>query len=109
MWISISTDFGNQFFKEKKNQKKKEEKEWAIAHNLLVRFLEAWLQCIYLAVSIIFEVLLTLVTFNVWFFRHTSDLNMKAKALACCEVEGNTKQTTHWRDKKDLMAFLESL
>ena len=37
------------------------------------------------------------------------DLNMKAKALACCEVEVNTKQTTHWRDKKDLMAFLDSL
>lgn len=37
------------------------------------------------------------------------DLNMKAKALACCEVKGDTRQTTHWRDKKDLMAFLESL
>ena len=28
-------------FKEKKYQKKKEEMEWAIAHNLLIRFLEA--------------------------------------------------------------------
>jgi integrase/recombinase XerD len=36
------------------------------------------------------------------------DLEMKARALACCEVE--QKDTpTHWRDNKDLMAFLENL
>lgn len=36
------------------------------------------------------------------------DLEMKARALACCEVE--PKDTpTHWRDNKDLMAFLENL
>jgi integrase/recombinase XerD len=36
------------------------------------------------------------------------DLEMKAKALACCEiVENNTP--THWRDNKDLMTFLDSL
>jgi len=32
MWISILTESTNQNFKEKKNQKKKEEMEWAIAH-----------------------------------------------------------------------------
>lgn len=36
------------------------------------------------------------------------DLNMKAKALACCEIKGDAGQT-HWRDRKDLMAFLDSL
>lgn len=36
------------------------------------------------------------------------DLEMKARALACCEVA--PKDTpTHWRDNKDLMAFLENL
>jgi hypothetical protein len=32
MWISISRELTDEIFKEKKNQKKKEEKEWAIAH-----------------------------------------------------------------------------
>ena len=36
------------------------------------------------------------------------DLEMKARALACCEIEGN-KTPTHWRDNKDLMAFLDNL
>jgi integrase/recombinase XerD len=36
------------------------------------------------------------------------DLEMKARALACCEIEGNSTPT-HWKDNKDLMAFLESL
>jgi hypothetical protein len=34
MWISLSSELIYLRFKEKKNQKKKEEKEWAIAHNL---------------------------------------------------------------------------
>jgi hypothetical protein len=37
--------------KEKKNQKKKEEKEWAIAHNLMIRFYQAWHQCIYTLIN----------------------------------------------------------
>jgi site-specific recombinase XerD len=36
------------------------------------------------------------------------DLEMKARALACCEVE-QKGPPTHWRDNKDLMAFLENL
>lgn len=36
------------------------------------------------------------------------DLEMKARALACCAVEP-TGPPTHWRDNKDLMAFLENL
>lgn len=36
------------------------------------------------------------------------NLEMKAKALACCEVEKKDKHT-HWRDDKELMAFLENL
>jgi integrase/recombinase XerD len=36
------------------------------------------------------------------------DLDMKTKALACCEVH-EEKNTTHWRDNKDLMSFLDSL
>lgn len=36
------------------------------------------------------------------------DLEMKAKALACCEIEENNTPT-HWKDNKDLMAFLETL
>jgi site-specific recombinase XerD len=36
------------------------------------------------------------------------DLEMKARALACCEV-GRNDAPTHWRDNKDLMAFLENL
>jgi integrase/recombinase XerD len=35
------------------------------------------------------------------------DLEMKAKALACCEVL--SKKTRHWRDNKNLMSFLDSL
>ncbi len=36
------------------------------------------------------------------------DLDMKAKALACCEIAEKTKPT-HWRDNKDLMSFLDSI
>ena len=36
------------------------------------------------------------------------DLEMKARALACCEIIDNKKQT-HWRDNKDLMSFLDSI
>jgi len=36
------------------------------------------------------------------------DLEMKAKALACCEVVGK-KAKKHWRDDKNLMDFLDSL
>jgi integrase/recombinase XerD len=36
------------------------------------------------------------------------DLEMKARALACCEVE-QKGPPTHWRDNKDLMTFLENL
>jgi len=36
------------------------------------------------------------------------DLEMKARALACCKVE-QKNTPTHWRDNKDLMAFLENL
>lgn len=36
------------------------------------------------------------------------DLEMKAKALACCEVE-NKKTKKHWRNDKTLMKFLDSL
>jgi len=36
------------------------------------------------------------------------DLEMKARALACCEIEGQSPPT-RWRDNKDLMTFLENL
>ena len=36
------------------------------------------------------------------------DLEMKAKALAYCEVQ-NTKENQHWHEDKELMNFLESL
>ncbi|CCB86346.1 tyrosine-type recombinase/integrase [Parachlamydia acanthamoebae] len=36
------------------------------------------------------------------------DLEMKAKALACCEVSSK-KIKKHWRDDKNLMDFLDSL
>ena len=36
------------------------------------------------------------------------DLEMKAKALACCEVQ-ESKAKTHWRDDKDLMNFLNTI
>jgi site-specific recombinase XerD len=37
-----------------------------------------------------------------------TDLDMKAKALACCEVN-NTARKKRWRDDAGLMAFLKSL
>lgn len=36
------------------------------------------------------------------------DLNMKARALACCEIEEDVTPT-HWRDNKGLMNFLSSI
>lgn len=36
------------------------------------------------------------------------DLAMKAKALACCEIEKNDTPT-HWKNDKDLMNFLDNL
>lgn len=36
------------------------------------------------------------------------DIEMKAKALASCEIEEDKKQT-HWRDDKSLMNFLSSI
>jgi len=36
------------------------------------------------------------------------DLNMKARALACCELEEDVTPT-HWRDNKGLMNFLSSI
>lgn len=35
-------------------------------------------------------------------------LDMKAKALACCEIIGDVKPS-HWRDNKDLMSFLDTI
>lgn len=37
-----------------------------------------------------------------------TDLEMKAKALACCEVK-ETRRTKRWREDTNLMAFLRSL
>ena len=37
------------------------------------------------------------------------DLEMKAKALATCEIAADTTPTAHWKDKASLMAFLQSL
>ncbi len=38
------------------------------------------------------------------------NLEMKAKALACCEIsEEQNKTSTHWRDNKDLMSFLDAI
>jgi integrase/recombinase XerD len=37
------------------------------------------------------------------------DLEMKAKALATCEVAAETTATMHWNDDPSLMAFLQSL
>lgn len=37
------------------------------------------------------------------------DLEMKAKALATCEMAGETTPAVHWRDDASLMAFLQSL
>jgi len=37
------------------------------------------------------------------------DLEMKAKALACCEVIENKKKSKPWREDKNLMSFLDSL
>jgi len=36
------------------------------------------------------------------------DLEMKAKALAHCEIKG-PKRVRHWRDNRELMNFLRSL
>ena len=36
------------------------------------------------------------------------DLEMKARALACCEITQGAKPI-HWRDNKDLMSFLKSI
>jgi hypothetical protein len=36
-------------------------------------------------------------------------LEMKAAALAHCEVKGSSKPTKRWRQDVDLMAFLKSL
>lgn len=36
------------------------------------------------------------------------DLEMKAKALACCEIAEDI-QPTHWRDNKGLMDFLDAI
>jgi integrase len=38
-----------------------------------------------------------------------TDLEMKAAALAHCEVSGSSKPTKPWRQDKCLMAFLKSL
>jgi integrase/recombinase XerD len=38
-----------------------------------------------------------------------TDLEMKAAALAHCEVKGNSKPIKRWRQDADLMAFLKSL
>ncbi len=37
------------------------------------------------------------------------DLKMKAKALAKCDLTGDTIPGKHWADDASLMAFLESL
>lgn len=37
------------------------------------------------------------------------DLEMKAKALACCEIVNEKNKKQHWRDNKGLMEFLDSL
>ena len=37
------------------------------------------------------------------------DLEMKAKALAKCEVEGGGNGDKHWRDQPSLMEFLRTL
>jgi len=37
------------------------------------------------------------------------DLEMKAKALATCEVEGVPCDEKHWKDQPELMEFLRSL
>jgi site-specific recombinase XerD len=36
------------------------------------------------------------------------DLEMKARALACCEIADNNKPT-HWKNNKDVMSFLKDL
>jgi site-specific recombinase XerD len=38
-----------------------------------------------------------------------TDLEMKAAALAHCEVKGSSKPTKRWKQDRDLMAFLKSL
>jgi len=38
-----------------------------------------------------------------------TDLEMKAAALARCEIKGSSKRVEHWRRDNGLMAFLKSL
>jgi hypothetical protein len=38
-----------------------------------------------------------------------ADLEMKAKALALCEVPGSAARPKRWRDDPGVMAFLKSL
>jgi len=38
-----------------------------------------------------------------------TDLEMKAKALALCEIQGANPSTAHWRDDVGLMGFLRAL
>ena len=38
-----------------------------------------------------------------------TDLEMKAKALATCELAGEPKTTKRWRENPQLMSFLRSL
>lgn len=37
------------------------------------------------------------------------DLEMKAKALACCEIVDQNRANKHWKNDKSLMSFLSSL
>ena len=37
------------------------------------------------------------------------DLEMKAKALARCEIQEHINVHKHWRDSRGLMAFLKAL
>jgi hypothetical protein len=38
-----------------------------------------------------------------------TDLQMKAKALGLCAVEGKRSGAKHWRDIPDLMSFLAQI
>ena len=59
-----------------------------------LRYLRAWLGHV------------SLDTTNVY---AETDLEMKAAALAHCEVKGSSKPTKGWRQDAGLMAFLKSL
>jgi len=37
------------------------------------------------------------------------NLEIKARALATCEVQGSAEGQRQWRDQPDLMAFLRTL